>query len=155
MKRKTEVHAESGRQDLLIEREFDLPRSLLFKAYVEPHLVEQWMGTSVLVLECRQYGKYRYLTKAPGGIELSMTGAIHTLVPDDRIVRTFEMEGMQFGVQLEVLKYVEIDDSRSKLLKQVIYQSIEQRDEHLKMPFKKGINMAHDTLQDVISKLKQ
>lgn len=153
MKFKTEVHAEPGRQDILILREFDLPRSLLFKAYKEPHLVEQWMGTTVLALECQKYGKYRFLTKAPGGIELSLTGVFHTVVPDERIVRTFEMEGMPFGVQLEVLNYSVLSESRSKLTKQVIYQTVEQRDDHLKLPFKQGISMAHDKLQETLSNL--
>ena len=50
MERKTKIHAEDGKQELVITREFDLPLELLFKAYAEPELVEQWMGTKVLKL---------------------------------------------------------------------------------------------------------
>ena len=63
MERKTKIDAEDGRQDLTITREFDLPVELLFKAYAEPDLVAQWMGTKVLKLESRQHG---YLCDVPG-----------------------------------------------------------------------------------------
>jgi uncharacterized protein YndB with AHSA1/START domain len=48
MEKKTRVDAEAGKQDLVITRDFELPLDLLFKAYVEPEIVEQWMGTKVL-----------------------------------------------------------------------------------------------------------
>ncbi len=53
MEQKTKVNAEDGKQDIVITREFDLPLELLFKAYVEPQLIEQWMGTKVLKLESK------------------------------------------------------------------------------------------------------
>jgi hypothetical protein len=51
MERKTNIHAEDGKQEIMITREFDLPLELLFKAYEEPEIIEQWMGTKVLKLE--------------------------------------------------------------------------------------------------------
>src|SRR6478736_1818899 len=56
MERKTSVNAEEGRPDLVIVREFDLPVDLLFRAYVEADIVEQWMGTKVLKLENKPFG---------------------------------------------------------------------------------------------------
>ncbi len=56
MERKTKINAEDGKQELVITREFDLPLELLFKAYVEPEIVEQWMGTKVLKLENKKHG---------------------------------------------------------------------------------------------------
>jgi uncharacterized protein YndB with AHSA1/START domain len=58
MEQKTKITAEDGKQDVVITREFDLPVELLFKAYVEADLVEQWMGTKVLKLESRKHGSY-------------------------------------------------------------------------------------------------
>jgi uncharacterized protein YndB with AHSA1/START domain len=60
---KTKITAEDGKQELLITREFDLPLELLFKAYVEPEIVEQWMGTKVLKLESKKHGKITYYDK--------------------------------------------------------------------------------------------
>lgn len=56
MERKTHIHAEDGKQELIITREFDLPLELLFKAYEEADIVEQWMGTKVLKLENKKHG---------------------------------------------------------------------------------------------------
>ena len=56
MEQKTKINAEDGKQDLVITREFDLPLELLFKAYAEPEIVEQWMGTKVLKLESKKHG---------------------------------------------------------------------------------------------------
>ena len=65
MERKTKIHAEDGKQELLITREFDLPLELLFKAYVEPGIVEQWMGTKVLKLENKKHGSWQYMNLFP------------------------------------------------------------------------------------------
>jgi uncharacterized protein YndB with AHSA1/START domain len=54
MELKTKINAEDGKQDLTITREFDLPVELLFRAYAEPELIEQWMGTKVLKLETKK-----------------------------------------------------------------------------------------------------
>ncbi len=62
MEQKTKVNAEDGKQELVITREFDLPLELLFKAYVEPEIVEQWMGTKVLKLENKKHGSWQFET---------------------------------------------------------------------------------------------
>ena len=67
MERKTKITAEEGQQDLLITREFDLPLKLLFMAYTEPEIVEQWMGTKVLKLENKKYGGWEFETSDPNG----------------------------------------------------------------------------------------
>ena len=62
MEQKTKINAEDGKQELVITREFDLPLELLFKAYVEPEIVEQWMGTKVLKLENKKHGSWQFET---------------------------------------------------------------------------------------------
>src|SRR3954462_9397408 len=96
MERKTKVTAEDGKQDLLITREFDLPVELLFKAYVEPEIVEQWMGTKVLKLESKKHGSYQFETTDPKGNKYGFNGVIHTFNPEQKITRTFEMENTPF-----------------------------------------------------------
>ena len=155
MERKTKVHAEEGQQVLVITREFDLPVELLFKAYEDPAIVEQWMGTKVLKLESRPHGSYQYETKdAQGNVLFRGNGVIHAFVPNQKITRTFEMEGATFDAQLEFLEFEKITDDTSRLTSHVVYRSAAHRDRNLKMPFAYGINMAHDRLQDVVSKLK-
>src|SRR3954463_16065789 len=115
MERKTKVNAEDGKQELVITREFDLPLELLFRAFVEPDLVEQWMGTKVLKLENKKHGGYQFETTDPKGNKHGFTGAIHEFIPNQKITRTFEMEQTPFGVQLEFLEFEQLTAGTSKL----------------------------------------
>jgi len=154
MEQKTKINAEDGKQDLTITREFDLPFELVFKAYTEPEIVEQWMGTKVLKLENKKHGCYQFETTDPKGNKYGFNGTIHEFTPNRKIIRTFEFENTPFGVQLEVLVFEQLTDETSKLSIHVIYESVDQREQVLKMPFTQGINMAHNRLQDIASKLK-
>src|SRR5258705_1591089 len=154
MERKTKINAEDGKQELMITREFDLPLELLFKAYVEPEIGEQWMGTKVLKLENKKHGGYQFETTDPKGNKHGFNGTIHEFVPNKKITRTFEMENAPFEVQLEFLEFERLTDDTSKLNMHVIYRSVEVRDQLLKLPFAQGINMAHNRIQEILNKLK-
>ena len=155
MEQKTKINAEDGKQDLLITRVFDLPLELLFKAYIEPEIVEQWMGTKVLKLESKKHGSWQLeSTDAKGNVVFRANGVIHEFIANKKITRTFEMENTPFGVQLELYEFEKLADDTSKLNMHVIYESVAQRDQVLKLPFAQGINRAHSRLQDIISKLK-
>jgi uncharacterized protein YndB with AHSA1/START domain len=155
MEQKTKVDAKDGEQDLVITREFDLPLKVLFQAYAEPEIVEQWMGTKVLKMESKKHGGYQYeTTDAQGNAVFQANGVIHEFSPNQKITRTFEMANTPFGVQLEVYEFEKLTETTSKLKMHVIYESVEQRDQVLKLPFAQGINMAHNRLQEVAGKLK-
>lgn len=154
MERKTKINAKDGQQDLVITREFDLPLELLFRAYMEPEIVEQWMGTKVLKLENREHGSYLFETTDPKGGKHRFNGVIHEFVPEQKITRTFEMENTPFPVQLEFLEFEKLTDETSRLTMQIVYRSAAFRDQMLQLPFAQGINMAHNRIQDIVSKLK-
>jgi uncharacterized protein YndB with AHSA1/START domain len=155
MEQKTKVNAEDGKQDLVITREFDLPVDLLFKAYVEPEIVEQWMGTKVLKLESKKHGSYQIETPdKKGNVAFRANGVIHEFVQDKKIIRTFEMEHAPFGVQLEIYEFEQLTEDTSKLNMHVIYESVEKRDQVLQLPFAQGINFAHNRIQDIMQALK-
>jgi len=154
MERKTAIHAEDGKQELMITREFDLPLELLFKAYEEAELVEQWMGTKVLKLENKKHGSYQFETTDPRGNKHGFNGTIHEFVSNKKITRTFEMENTPFAVQLEFLEFEQLTDDTSKLTMHVVYKSVALRDQMLQLPFAQGINMAHNRIQEIVSKLK-
>ncbi|MFN4363871.1 SRPBCC domain-containing protein [Chryseobacterium hispalense] len=152
MELKTKIHAEEGRQEIFITREFDLPVDLLFKAYTDPEIVSQWMGTNVLEMENNQHGGYRFETRnANGDIVFTAHGTIHDIIPEKMIVRTFQMINTPFPAQMEFLEFEKISDEKSKITIQTIYQSTEIRDQMLKLPFAQGINMAHNRLQEIAS----
>jgi uncharacterized protein YndB with AHSA1/START domain len=154
MEQKTKINAEEGKQEIVITREFDLPLDLLFKAYIDPEIVEQWMGTKVLKLESKQHGSYQFETTDPIGNKHRFNGTIHEYVPDQKITRTFEMEHTNFPVQLEFLQFESLGDDRSGLRMHIIYKSVADRDNMLKLPFAQGINMAHNRLESIVKKLK-
>jgi uncharacterized protein YndB with AHSA1/START domain len=155
MERKTKINAEDGTQEMKISREFDLSLEILFKAYTEPNIVGQWMGTNVLKLQNKKHGSYRFETKdANGNVVFQANGVIHDFSSNRKIVRTFEMDNMPFGVQLEFYEFEKITDETSRLNVHVVYESLAQRDQVLKTGFVQGITMAHNRLQEVVGNLK-
>lgn len=154
MERKTKIDAEDGGQQLLITREFDLPLELLFKAYEEAAIIEQWMGTKVLKLENKNHGNYQFETTDPQGNKHIFHGTIHEFLPGQRIIRTFEMANTPFPVQLEFLEFEKLGEDTSRLVMKIVYKSAADRDQMLKLPFAMGINMAHNRLQEIAAKLK-
>jgi uncharacterized protein YndB with AHSA1/START domain len=160
MEQKTKINAEDGKQELMITREFDLPVELLFKAHAEPGLLEQWMSNpyataKALKFEGKKHGSYQMeSTDAKGNVVFKSNGVFHEFIPNRKITRTFEMENAPMGVQLEVYEFEKLTDTTSKLNMHVIFESVAIRDQLLKMPFAQGLNMAHDRMQDIVSKLK-
>ena len=155
MERKTKVHAEEGRQELDITREFDLPVELLFKAHVEPELVEQWMGTKVLKLEGKKHGSWEFETSdGKGNIVFRANGTIHEFIPNRKITRTFEVENAPFDVQLEFLEFEKLSEETSKINIHTVFKTAALRDQLLKMPFAYGINMAHNRLEEIVKQKK-
>lgn len=154
MERKTRVHAEDGKQELVITREFDLPVDLLFRAYTDSVILEEWMNTKVLKLENRPHGGFLFETTDPKGNKHRFSGAIHEFVRDKKITRTFEMENTSFAVQLEFLEFESLTSETSKLTMHIVFKSVDMRNQLLQMPFAQGINWAHNRLQEVATKLK-
>ncbi len=155
MELKTKIHAEDGKQEISITREFDLPVELLFRAHAEPEIVEQVMGTKVLKLESKRHGSYLFeTTDAKGNVVFKANGVIHEFSPNRKIIRTFEMDNAPFGVQLEIYEFEKLTGDTSKLKMHVIYESGALRDQLLKLPFAQGLNMAHNRLQEIAGKLK-
>lgn len=151
MELKTKIKAEENTQELFITREFDLPLELLFKAYEDAEIVAQWMNTKVIKLENHKYGSWKFETSHDGQVVFSANGVILEFIPNEKITRTFEMENSPFPVQLEFLTFEEIGNEKSKLTIQQIFKSVEYRNQLLKMPFAKGLSMAHDRLQNIFT----
>ncbi|ASW73468.1 ATPase [Chryseobacterium piperi] len=149
MELKTKIHAEDNKQEIQIVREFDLLVELVFRAYTESEIFEQWMGIKVLKMENTQHGSYLFETSDPqGNVVFSAHGTIHDLVPNQQITRTFEMKNAPFPPQFEFLTFEKLTDTTSKLTIHIIYKSVDYRDQMLKLPFAQGINKAHNRLQE-------
>ncbi|PKD18887.1 ATPase [Salegentibacter salinarum] len=154
MEQKTKIKAEEGKQELIITREFSLPVESLFTAYKDKELFEKWMGTNLIDFEFKEYGKYHFETRSPtGDLMFSGKGAFHSLIPNEMIVRTFEMDVFSLPPQLEFLNFNAITGEKSILTMHIIFKSAEIRNELLKKPFAIGLEMAHSRLEDVLNKI--
>jgi uncharacterized protein YndB with AHSA1/START domain len=155
MEQKTKIHAEDGKQELFITREFDLPLELLFKAHADPDLLGQWMGTKVLQFESKKHGSYQFeKTDAQGKAIFRASGVFHEFIPNRKITRTFEMENVPFGVQIEFTEFEQLTADTSKISMHTIYESAAQRDQAVKFGMAQGINWAHNRLEEVLKTLK-
>jgi uncharacterized protein YndB with AHSA1/START domain len=160
MELKTKIQAEEGKQDMLITREFDLPVELLFKAHTDAEIFGEWMSheygtTKVLKLENKKHGSWEFETvDANGKVLYAAGGVFHEFVENRKITRTFESVNTPFDVQLEFLEFEKLTDDTSRLVMHIVYRTGALRDQLLKMPFAAGLNMAHNRLQLIVSKLK-
>jgi uncharacterized protein YndB with AHSA1/START domain len=113
------------------------------------------MGNKVLKMKNQAHGCYQFeTTDGQGNVLFRANGSIHKVVENENITRTFEMENSGFPVQLEFLDFEPITEDTSKLTMKIVFKSVADRDNMLKLPFAQGINMAHNQLEKVISKLK-
>src|SRR5690606_4974607 len=124
MERRTKVRAEDGKQEIWIDREFEIPLESLFKAFVEPRIVEQWMGTKVMDLDDGPLGRYSVKTTDPNGNRHCSAGCIHEPVRCKKITRTFKIENTGFPVRLEYLGFGALGEKRSNPSMPVVYQSV-------------------------------
>ena len=93
-KNTTTIIAEPGKQEMIITREFDAPRELVFKAFTDPELYVQWLGPRRLTMrldtfEPRSGGRWRYLHKDQSGNEFGFHGVYHEVLAPERIIDTF------------------------------------------------------------------
>ena len=150
MEQKTRIKAEDNQQEIIITRTFELPVELLYKAYAEAEFIEQWMGNKVLKLDHHDHGSYIFEKKDDkGNVLFRANGVIHKVIENRNITRTFEMENTPFPVQLEFLDFESIDEEHSSLSMKIVYRSVEDRDQMLKLPFAYGVNMAHNQLEKI------
>lgn len=155
MEQKTQIHAEEGRQDLTIIRNFDLPVDLVFQAHNDAALLEQWMGTKVVQWNHKKHGYFQFETAHNGKVMFRANGCFHEVVPNEKIIRTFEMEGAPIGAQLEIITFEKTGENTSKLTLHIIFQSEKHRAEQLKIPFAYGINVAHNKLESIFNQNKK
>jgi len=107
------------------------------------------------VLESKKNGSYLLeKTDDKGNVVFQARGVIHEFNPNRKIIRTFEMGNTPFGVQLEIYEFEKLTDETSKLRMHVIYESVEQRDQVLQLPFTQGLNWAHNRIEEILSKVK-
>ncbi len=154
----TRIIAERGKQEVIITRVFDAPRALVFKAYADRNLKPQWWGpkyltTTIDKMDVKSGGLWRYVQRDAAGKEYAFHGVYHEVHSPERIVNTFEFEGMPGHVSLETCTLEEIG-GRTKMTGKSVYQSIEDRDAMLKSGMEAGVYETMDRLAELLTKLQ-
>lgn len=156
---KVNIIAEPGKQEMTITREFDAPRELVFKTFIDPELIPQWWGprylsTEVDTMDVRQGGQWRFINRDSEGNAYAFHGVYHEVVAPERIIDTFEFEGLpETGhVALETLRLEELPGGRTLLIAQSIFQSVADRDAALQSGMESGVNDTYDRLEELLGK---
>jgi uncharacterized protein YndB with AHSA1/START domain len=158
----TNILAEPGKQEIVITREFDAPRELVFKACTDPSLIPQWWGprnlsTEVDKMDVRPGGQWRFINRDAEGNEYAFHGVYHEVLAPERVIDTFEFEGLpETGhVTLETMKLEELPGRRTRLTTQSIFQSVADRDGMLQGGMAEGTNDTYDRLAELLKKISQ
>jgi len=159
-KNKTTITAEPGKQELFITREFDAPRELVFRAYTDPAIYAQWLGprgltTTFDVFEPVSGGKYRFIQKDQDGNEFSFHGVTHEVFAPERIIGTFEFDGLpETGhVILETTRFEALPGNRTRITSQSVFQSVADRDGMVQSGMEQGVVEGYERLDEILAKM--
>jgi uncharacterized protein YndB with AHSA1/START domain len=145
-------------EQILITREFDAPRHLVYRAYTTPELVRRWWSAkrgevTTCEIDLRVGGSWRYVMVTEDGFEVGFHGEYREIVPNERIVSTEVYEGMPEGEALDTLTFTEVD-GRTTLTILVEHTSKEHRDAHIESGMEEGMQDAMDLLEQVAVSLR-
>ena len=161
MANKTVVTAEPGKQELYITREFDAPRELLFKAHTDPDQYVQWVGPndlemSIQKLDARDGGTFEFTHKR-GGHTYRFFGSYHEVAENERIVGTFEFDGLpeRGHVIMGKTTFEELPNGRSKLIHQSVFFSVADRDGMVQSGMERGVTEGYEKLDALFARMQE
>ncbi len=145
-------------EQILITREFDAPKHLVYKAWTTPELVRRWWSgergeVTVAEIDLRVGGMWRYVMIADGGFEVAFHGEFREIVPNELIVSTEVYEGMPEGEAVNTHTFTEVD-GRTTLKVLVQHSCKEHRDAHIESGMEAGMQEAMDRLEQVAISLR-
>jgi len=160
-KLETKIIAEPGRMDVSIVREFDAPRELVFNAHADPELLRQWLGPKKYDVKVHHYnsksgGSYRYCVVDKNGKTVaSFNGAIHEVTAPERIIQTFEFEGLpeRGHVTLDCTTFESLPGNRTRVTVHSVCRSQADRDAMMASGIESGINDGYDKLDELLTTL--
>jgi uncharacterized protein YndB with AHSA1/START domain len=145
-------------EQILITREFDAPKHLVYKAFTTPELVKRWWHANrgemtIAEIDLRVGGKWRYVMVADGGFEVGFHGEYREIVPNERLVSTEVYEGMPDAEAVNTATFTEMD-GRTTLEILVQHASKEHRDAHIDSGMEAGMQDAFDLMEQVAISLR-
>jgi uncharacterized protein YndB with AHSA1/START domain len=155
---KSDYVIESGKQEIISTTVFDAPRELVFRAYTDPKLFAQWWGPrryeiKIVKFDARQGGEWRVIHKAEDGGEHGFRGVHHDVVAPERIVVTFEYEGVPGHVVLQTATFEPLGN-KTRLVVQQVFQSVMDRDGMVASGMQEGADESIERLAELLDTLK-
>ena len=149
--------ATSGDRAIVITREFNAPRALVYRAMTEPALIKRWLGAlegwsfEVCDVDLRVGGEYRYLWRGPDGMAMGMRGTYREIVPNERIVQTERFDESWYPGGAEETAVLTERDGRTTLTTTVVYDTKEARDGVLESPMAMGMEAGYTALDALLA----
>ena len=155
---KLDLIAPPGKQEIIIRRTFNAPRHLVFRTWTDPKAIPNFWGPRVLSTTIDQYdarpgGSWRFLQTDPDGNTFGFHGVFHDVTPNERIVQTFEFEGMPGHVLLETMTF-EDAGGKTNIVATAVFQSVEDRDGMLASGMESGATELYDRLAEIVEKAR-
>jgi uncharacterized protein YndB with AHSA1/START domain len=152
----TAVMSTPGDREIHVERVFNAPRDRVFAAYTDPELIPQWWGpydttTVVDKMEPHTGGDWRFLVTTSDGSETAFRGTYREVTPPERIVQTFEWEGMPGHVSVESATFEDLGD-RTRVVTTSIFHTPEERDGMIASGMEGGMNETYARLDDLLAR---
>jgi uncharacterized protein YndB with AHSA1/START domain len=152
----TTIDADPNVPTIRITRDFDAPRDRVFRAWVEPDLVAQWLGPKSTEMriddwDARTGGQYRYAAVRDGEEIAAFYGSFHEVRPNERLVQTFTWEGMPDGVSLETMTFEDLEDGRTRTIGLSVVDSFEARDGIIASGMEVGVYEGYEKLDALLA----
>lgn len=151
------ISAKPGGREIIITTVYDAPRDRVWRAYTEPELIKQWWGpryltTNIDKMDVRQGGIWRFVQKDPQGNEYGFHGVFHELLRPERIVQTWEWEGMPGHPHMEIAHFEE-KGGKTIVNAIAVFETVEDRDGILASGMEKGVNEGAERLAELLERM--
>jgi uncharacterized protein YndB with AHSA1/START domain len=154
--RETTIEADPNLPTIRIVRDFDAPPEKVFRAWVEPELVVQWLGPKSTEMRIDQWdartgGNYRYSALQDGEVVAAFYGSFHEVRPSERLVQTFTWEGMPDGVSLDTMTFEDLGDGRTRTIGLSVVENFEGRDAIMASGMEVGVYEGYEKLDALLA----
>lgn len=144
-------------REIRVERVFDAPREHVFAAFTDPELIPEWWGprdttTFVDQMDVRPGGSWRFVTRDTDGREDGFRGTYREVTPPERIVQTFEWEGLPAHVSVETATFEDLGE-RTKVTTTSLFHTHEERDGMLGSDMERGMNETYARLDELLARV--
>ena len=143
-------------REIRIERTFDAPRALVWRAFSEPDLLAKWWGRGnkleIERFEFERGGHWRFVEHADGETH-GFEGRFREITPIDRLVWTFEWDGMPGHVAIDSVDFEDLGDGRTRIVNTSLFHTTEERDGMLSAGMSDGLNDSYAALDRVLAEL--